>query len=203
MPPLTTPYVAARDTDRGVLESLLDIEFTASGPRLTYKCVRPEDRDAHGFLWTRVEESPEPGRVQFGLMHSTRQRTCMERMLCQICAQPADRTKDGWLFIDWRREDSPPTWPEKAVTTMPPLCAEHVPLSERQCPFLRHREHVLLRVRKPQLYGVSGTLYTLTADGWRTSADDVLCQYSKPRHPGMLASRLHRQLRGVTAVERP
>ncbi|MCX4674895.1 hypothetical protein OG413_06070 [Streptomyces sp. NBC_01433] len=201
--PLLTPYVASRSTDKGMPESTLTVEFTANGPRLTYRNPRPEDRDKHGNLWVRVEESPDPGHVQYDSLHSTRQRTCMEHLLCQICAQPADRNKDGWLFIDWQREDSPPTWPEKSLTTMPPLCTEHARISLRQCPFLRRGEHVLLRVRKPHLYGVSGTLYRLTTTGWISTENGQLSPYSKPRHPGMLAFLLLRQLRGVKVAELP
>ncbi|MFC8079861.1 hypothetical protein ACFUN8_30525 [Streptomyces sp. NPDC057307] len=126
----------------------------------------------------------------------------MENMLCQVCGDPADRNKQGWLFFDWRREDSPPTWPEKSITSMPPLCAEHARVSAGQCPYLRGNEYAVLRVRKPHLYGVSGTIYRLTADGWCATARDTLSPYSKPRHPGMLASRVHRELCGVTVVDR-
>lgn len=202
--PLIEPYVVARSTDKGVPESALDIEFRANGqPRLTYKDLRPEDRDKHGDLWIRTEESADPGRPRFDFLHSARQRRCMEKMLCQVCAGPADRNRDGWLFVDWRNEDSPPTWPERSITYMPPLCVEHAQASVQQCPFLRRDEHVLLRVRRPRLYGVSGTIYTFTANGWRASEEDAISAYTKPRHPGMLAARLHRQLRGVTVVDLP
>ncbi|MFE7425969.1 hypothetical protein [Streptomyces sp. NPDC057545] len=127
----------------------------------------------------------------------------MERLLCQVCGEPADRNEQGWLFLDWRRPDSPRTWPERSITSMPPLCVEHARVSVRQCPFLRRAEYAVLRVRKPQLYGVSGTLYQLADTGWHTSENDVLSPYSSPRLPGMLASRLHRQLRGVTVVDLP
>ncbi|WP_329386030.1 hypothetical protein [Streptomyces sp. NBC_01716] len=202
--PLITPYVVARSTDKGVPESALDIEFLSNGqPRLTYKDLRPEDRDKHGNPWIRTEASPDPGRPLFDSLHSGRQRRCMEEMLCQVCAEPADRNRDGWLFFDWRTEDSPATWPERSITFMPPLCVEHARVSVRQCPFLGRGEHVLLRVRKPHLYGVSGTIYTFTANGWRASENDVISAYGKPRHPGMLAARLHRQLRDVTVVDLP
>lgn len=203
MPPTTPPYVAARSTDKGPRKSELTIEFAAKGPRLAYARPRPDDRDSHGNLWIRMAPSPEPGRVRYDSMHPARQRDCMQRMLCQICAEPADRTRDGWLFIDWRREDSPPTWPERSITSMPPLCSAHVGESLRQCPFLRRTEHAVLRVRKPHLYGVSGTLYRLTDHGWLASDHDTLCPYDKPRHPGLLASRLHRELRQVTVVDLP
>ncbi|MER5358630.1 hypothetical protein [Streptomyces sp. NPDC002785] len=47
---------------------------------------------------------------------------------------------------------------------------------------------------------MSGTVYTLMADGWHASENDYLSAYSKPRIPGMLASCLHRELRHVTVV---
>ncbi|MEE1789380.1 hypothetical protein PUR28_01045, partial [Streptomyces sp. BE308] len=89
--PLLTPYVASRSTDRGMPESALTVAFTASGPRLAYRATRPPDRARHGHLGVRIEDSPDPGHVQYDSLHSTRQRTCMEHLLCQICAQPADR----------------------------------------------------------------------------------------------------------------
>ncbi|MFD9429110.1 hypothetical protein, partial [Streptomyces sp. NPDC060054] len=59
------------------------------------------------------------------------------------------------------------------------------------------------RVRKPHLYGVSGTLYRLTTTGWISTENGQLSPYSKPRYPGMLAFLLIRQLRGVTVAELP
>ncbi|MFH8472641.1 hypothetical protein [Streptomyces sp. NPDC018000] len=200
--PLLTPYVASRTDELPGLENELKVDFAPGGPRLAYRNTRPEDRDHHGNLWVRVSESTG-GRVLYDCMNVRRQRACMEDMLCQVCGGPADRDRNGWLFIDWRREGSPPTWPERSITSMPPLCAEHVRVSVRQCPFLCRAEYVVLRVRKPRLYGVSGTLYRLTDTGWHTSERDVLSAYDKPRLPGMLASRLHRELRGVTTVGLP
>ncbi|MFF4291883.1 hypothetical protein ACFY0R_42445 [Streptomyces sp. NPDC001633] len=200
--PLLTPYVALRTTEQPVLEAELTIEFARSGPRLAYRHPRPGDRDHHGNLWVRMDQSTT-GRVQYNRMHVHRQRACMENLLCQVCGEPSDRNEQGWLFLDWRRPDSPPVWPEKSITSMPPLCAEHARVSVLQCPFLRRADHAVLRVRKPQLYGVSGTVYRLTATGWHTSENDVLSPYAAPRLPGMLASRLHRQLRGATVVELP
>ncbi|MFI9627431.1 hypothetical protein [Streptomyces sp. NPDC052042] len=199
---LLTPYVASRTTEHPVRESELTIEFALNGPRIAYRSPRPTDRDHHGNLWVRMQESTG-GRVRYECMHVQRQRACMEGMLCQICGGPADRNEQGWLFLDWRRPDSPPSWPEKSITSMPPLCNEHARVSVRQCPFLRTADHAVLRVRKPQLYGVSGAVYQLTDTGWRTFDNDVLAPYGKPRLPGMLASRVHRELRGVTVVGLP
>ncbi|WP_330174099.1 hypothetical protein OG875_11305 [Streptomyces sp. NBC_01498] len=201
--PRATPYVAARSAEQASKLAELTVEFGPKGARLAYTRPRPGDRDSHGNLWVRMEAPGDPGGVLYDSMHPARQRACMERMLCQVCAEPADRDKDGRLFIDWRREDSPPTWPERSLTAMPPLCAAHVQLSLRQCPFPRRTEHAVLRVRKPLLYGVSGALHRMTEHGWRASDEDVLTPYGKPRHPGMLAARVHRELRGVTVVDVP
>ncbi|MEU3653496.1 hypothetical protein AB0E67_11805 [Streptomyces sp. NPDC032161] len=200
--PLMTPYVATRSTEQSVGVPELTIEFASGGPRIAYRRPRPGDRDHHGNLWVRMSESTG-GRVLYDCMNVPRQRACMENLLCQVCGGPADRNKQGWLFLDWRRPDSPPTRPERSLTSMPPLCAEHARVSVRQCPFLRKADYAVLRVRKPQLYGVSGAVYQLTDTGWRASDNDVLAPYSQPRLPGMLASRLHRRLRGVTVTRLP
>ncbi|AXG78268.1 hypothetical protein [Streptomyces paludis] len=201
--PLLTPYVALLSTEVATLQSELEIEDSPNGYRLAYKSTRPGDRDKHGNLWARMEETPGPSKVLYHSMHPRRQRECMEHMLCQVCREPADRNRQGWLFIDWQRVESPPTWPERSLTSMPPVCAEHARVSARQCPHLRHGPYVVLRARKAPLYGVAGIVYRLTLNGWVTTEDDVLSAYSKKRLPGMLASRLFRELRGVTVVDLP
>ncbi|MER5304614.1 hypothetical protein ABT039_34820 [Streptomyces lasiicapitis] len=198
------PYVAARTTDRGGFESDLAVTFDPFGrPRLSYRDERPSDRDEHGNLWVRVYQGPGKSRVLYDAMHPDRQRECMEQMRCQVCREPADYDEQGWLFIDWQREDSPATWPEGSRTSMPPLCIQCARISVKLCPFLRRAEYVVLRVREPNVYGVSGALYTLTVKGWRSTELDQLSAHSKPPLPGMLASRIFRELRGVTVVELP
>lgn len=201
--PRVIPFVASRSTEVGPLESDLAIEVTPKEIRIAYRMPTRVDRDAHGNLWARMTEVPGSSRVQYDSMHSERQRKCMEEMLCQVCAEPADRDKQGWLFFDWQREESPPTWPEKSITAMPPLCVPCARLSAQLCPFLRGTEYVVLRARKANLYGVAGTVYTVDKDGWHGSEYDVLSPNSKPRIPGLLASRLYRELRGVTVVDLP
>ncbi|GAA0436667.1 hypothetical protein GCM10010357_67660 [Streptomyces luteireticuli] len=59
------------------------------------------------------------GRPVYADMHPQRQAECMRELKCQVGAGPASRTEDGYLFIDWRKPQDPPTWPEGALTTMP------------------------------------------------------------------------------------
>ncbi|MFF4421529.1 hypothetical protein ACFY04_12205 [Streptomyces sp. NPDC001549] len=145
----------------------------------------------------------ERGRVLYDCMHPLRQRECMNRLLCQVCAKPAE-TSTGTMFLEWQRPGEGPKDPTRITTDMPPVCSPCLPLSLRHCPFLPdEKTAVLLLVRKSVLSGVSGTLYRIGANGngWTTSERDVYSSFNKPRYPGMLAQRLHRKLRGVTVMD--
>ncbi|MYR55500.1 hypothetical protein GTY54_04305 [Streptomyces sp. SID625] len=150
---------------------------------------------------TRPPEG-ERGRVLYACMDPLRQRECMEKLLCQICAQPAE-TSAGTVFVDrQRRDEDQPAQLDRITTDMPPVCPTCLPLSLRHCPFLRRDETVrVLLVRKSVISGVSGTLYRVQKDQWVPSEEDSYSSYNRPRYPGMLAQRLYRKLRGVTVVD--
>ncbi len=79
-----------------------------------------------------------------------------------------------------------------------------MPVALRHCPFLRHDPSVvLLRARKSIPCGVAGTLFRVADDltQWIPSALDGYSSYTKPRHPGMLAVRMFRKLRGTATVD--
>ncbi|HEX5404314.1 MAG TPA: hypothetical protein VFX16_18650 [Pseudonocardiaceae bacterium] len=57
------------------------------------------DRDEWGVLWTRTAGRIGKGRPLFTKPHPVRQRRAMLRLLCQVCAQPADRSTDGLLWL--------------------------------------------------------------------------------------------------------
>ncbi|WP_326698491.1 hypothetical protein OG909_14860 [Streptomyces sp. NBC_01754] len=179
------PYVAARSSDLAPLESDLCVEVPRNGlPRLAYVHSRAGDRDAHGNLWARMTGG-EGGTVLYHSMHPTRQRECMEKLLCQVCGKPA-RTATGTLFIDWLEDDSPPAWPEGVVTGMPPVCRLCAPTSLRHCPVLRNDvEPAVLLVRKSVVCGVSGTIYRVKGqlEGWIPSEEDVYSSYTRPGTP--------------------
>jgi len=116
------------------------------------------DRDRHGVLWLRTLFRPGKGRPEFGRVHPMRQRRAMRRLLCQICGHPADRTKDGvlWLLRDFR--DDWPSWPDGMGVTEPPICLSCVRLSMRLCPALR-KGAALVSARSYRVAGVEGLLY--------------------------------------------
>lgn len=119
----------------------------------------PVDRDADGVLWERAASRPGMGRPEFGKVHPLRQRRAMRRLLCQVCAGPADRTDAGvlWLLKD-HREDWP-GWPNRMGVTEPPICRACVRLSVKVCPALRQGA-VAVRAGRFPVAAVRGCLYT-------------------------------------------
>ncbi|MGW3951180.1 hypothetical protein ACWEKM_09605 [Streptomyces sp. NPDC004752] len=190
----------------GPREADMCVEVPRNGiPHLAYLHPRPEDRDAHGNLWARMTRPPEDerGHVLWACMDPLRQRECMEGLLCQVCAKPAE-TDEGTVFVEWQRPWEEPKPLNRITTDAPPVCRSCLPSSLRRCPFLRGEESVrVLLVRKSVLSGVSGTLYRVRDDlaRWVPSEQDAYSSFNKPRHPGMLAQRLYRKLRGVTALD--
>ncbi|MFD0343995.1 hypothetical protein ACFVH0_35915 [Streptomyces sp. NPDC127117] len=195
------PYVVMWDSEQGVPERELTVDMKHQ-PRLAYRGdPRPSDRDGSGVLWARVSSSPGIGRPLYDCMHPSRQYETMFGLRCQVCRGPASKTPAGWLFLDWRKPGDPPTWPEGSRTIQPPLCELHARQAVAQCPHLGRGDHVALRVRSPRLWGAAGALYTLTAQGWHVHPGDAWLHKRDSQQRGLLASKLIRELVGVTAVD--
>ncbi|MFF4701131.1 hypothetical protein [Streptomyces chattanoogensis] len=199
--PTLVPYVALWDSELPCLESELTLEVYPH-PRLGYKGpARQDDRDEKGVLVARVSSSPGNGRPSYGEMHPGRQYECMSKLRCQICREPASRNEDGWLFLDWRKDRDPQTWPEGSLTAMPPLCEPHARMSIEQCPHLgTSHMFAAVRVRDPRPWGVAGTLYRRVLAGWRHFEGEPWLPYGDTRLDGMLGSKRIMELRGVKTV---
>lgn len=149
------PYITAWTAEQDPPYELVE----RPGGGIAYRDEMLADRDSHGVLWFRTPHRPGQGRPDFGRVHPLRQRRAMRRLLCQVCAGPADRTDDGilWLLRDHR--DDWPTWPAGMGVTEPPICAPCARTSVRLCPALR-RGAAVVRVRTYPLAGVRGSLYS-------------------------------------------
>jgi hypothetical protein len=96
------------------------------------------DRDQWGVLWTRIPSRVGVGHPLFKELHTVRQRRAMRRLLCQVCAQPADRTEQGMLWlVPGGDVDDRSGWPRQMTTIYPPLCVACARISVRMCPALR------------------------------------------------------------------
>jgi len=164
---------------------------------VAYQDEMVADRDRNGVLWFRTPFRLGQGRPEFGRVHPLRQRRTMQRLLCQVCARPADQTDDGvlWLLKD-HREDWP-SWPNGMGVTEPPVCLSCTRTSLRSCPALR-KGAAVVRAGSFVVAGVHGTLYQggpkLTATGRATVA------FEDPTIRWVRAVSLVRELRDCVII---
>lgn len=190
----TAPYITTWGAERDLPYQLV----ARPGYGIAYADELLGDRDAHGVLWQRAAVRFGVGKPEFGKVHPLRQRRAMRKLLCQVCAGPADETEGGvlWLLRDYR--DDWPRWPEGMACVEPPICAPCVAVSLRLCPALR-RGAVAIRVRECLIAGVRGVLYR---QGTRApvAVKDSNFAYDDPDVRWVLASALIRELRGCVIV---
>lgn len=158
------------------------------------------DRDDKGVLWYRAGFRPRQGRPEFSAVHPLRQRRAMRRLLCQVCAQPADQTEDGvlWLLQDHRTDW--PGWPENMAVTEPPVCVPCVTTATRLCPALRQGA-ALIRVRHCPVIGVHAILYRHSPRG-PVPIGGELVRYDDPVLRWACATNLIRELHDCTVIDR-
>ncbi|MEE1938416.1 hypothetical protein V1L54_03135 [Streptomyces sp. TRM 70361] len=193
----TVPYVVAWSGERCVSP---DVVATPYG--LAYVGEVPQDRDRHGVLWSRTEQAPGRGRPEFGRIHPARQRRAMLRLLCQICARPASRTADGVLWVIEDDRGAWDGWPERAVTTHPPLCLPCARQSVARCPHLLKEGWVAVRVRHSAVEGVYGRLWHSRGGRLYRGGKEVVF-HGRPEAPWVVAGQLTRTLHGCTPAALP
>lgn len=182
----------------GESDSLMPMAFRRDRRGIAYADERSYDRDEHGILWQRTPSQPKRGRPEFGKVHSLRQRLCMAGLRCQICGGPADRNRDGVLWlIDARPGDLLPDGDE--YTAHPPVCRPCAHRSLRACPHLR-TQCVALRVRAFTPHGVSGALFAPTPAGPQIH-DVAVAPLGDPRLLWVRAGQLLMGLRDFTVVD--
>jgi hypothetical protein len=126
------------------------------GRGIGYARERAFDRE-RGVLWTRTASQPGRGKPEFGKVHSLRQRVAMGTLRCQVCGGPADRNRDGVLWL--LDADAHELRYGEERTAHPPVCVPCAYRSVRGCPHLRP-SWVAVRVRSYSLWGVLGVLYS-------------------------------------------
>jgi hypothetical protein len=156
------------------------------------------DRDKRGVLWTRATQQRGVGRPVFGKVHPLRQRRAMTRLLCQVCAGPADRTADGVLFLLKDHRQDWPDWPNRMGVSEPQVCWSCVRLSARVCPALR-RGAVLVRAGWCEIAGVNGVLYS--SDPQPRPVGQVTVAFENPAIRWVQAAYLIRELLDCTLIE--
>jgi hypothetical protein len=174
------PYITIRDGERDHTEQALTLRMFGGSASLGvpgtaglgYTGEKPEDRDHHGILYTRVTQNLDKdgwpiGKPHWANVHPARQRECMEELLCHYCKGTPSQTEAGFLFLDVAEEadQAKPRWPEGFVTYQPPLCLPHAKKARDLCKHGHRHGFTALRVRQPRLEGVLGVPYQITAEG--------------------------------------
>ncbi|WP_460406511.1 hypothetical protein [Actinophytocola sediminis] len=190
---VVAPYVTTWSEESDLPYRLVEVP----GRGIAYADETVTDRDNRGVLWFRMSFRPNIGRPLFGKVHPLRQRRAMRRLLCQVCAGPADQTGDGvlWLLKDHR--DDWPDWPNGMGVTEPPVCLPCVQLSTRVCPALRSGA-VLVRANRYDIAGIHGPLHTGGPEP--TYIGDATVSYDNPTARWVLAVAMVRELQNCTLI---
>ena len=180
------PYVAMCSG-----EKVLAAPIVATAQGIAYADESSVDRDRDGLLWSRVTSRPGAGEPHYRQMHPLRQRRAMRRLLCQVCAGPADHNEDGTLWLIQDQRDCWPGWPEGAQNTHPPLCLRCARIAVKSCPWLKDG-YVAVRARS-FISGASGGLYP--------TGEALTLQFEDPRIRWLQADQLVRELVDCTFVD--
>ncbi|USQ85803.1 hypothetical protein NFX46_19855 [Streptomyces phaeoluteigriseus] len=131
-------------------------------------------------------------------MHPYRQMMTMQSLRCQICTDPA-RTPLGLIFLIGPDDHTGGT--ADVLTNQRPVCARHLRTAARLCPHLDGNPAVFLAQSAP-LYGTTGTLYGLRADGVQPIAQPgPPLPYGHPDMHCFLASQQIRRLHSYRTID--
>jgi len=198
------PYITSRQGETLVPNRALTASYGPDGKRrIAYGAELRTDRDPNDVLWARCSQrlgadGLPTGEPRWRDVHPTRQRECMQSLLCQVCAQPA-RTPEGFFFMLGSHELG--TDRTRILTPQPPVCRKHVRTAGTLCPYLKSAPTVLL-TRTPRIHGVVGCLYEPTPYGVRSSPNDLSSlPYGHPYLRWYLASQMVRRLESYEVVE--
>lgn len=188
------PYVTTWSTEQDLPYRVVE----RPGDGIGFSDETLGDRDSRGVLWHRAAVRHGVGRPEFGKVHPLRQRRAMRKLLCQVCAGPADRNNDGVLWLLRNHRDDWPGWPDGMACTEPPVCMPCVAVSLRSCPALR-RGAAAVRVRQFDVVGVRGALYRRGPIA-PLAVEAANLAYDDPDVRWLVASALIRELRDCTIV---
>jgi hypothetical protein len=157
---LRVPYITAY-SDEPIAQPLRFTAHVEATDGLRLSCTNPVELDwMFGVLWARVGLH-RGGRPEWKLVNTFRQRHCMLRLLCQVCAEPA-ALPDG--RISWILADDPEETSGPGYTNAPPTCASCVEEAIASCPRLRRGAKVYT-VGSAEPYGVLGDLWRPSRHG--------------------------------------
>lgn len=191
-----TPYITSWSSENDLPTQIVELP---GRPGIGYADETIIDRDSRGALWLRTPFQPGHGQPEFARVHPLRQRRAMQRLLCNVCAGPADHTAAGtlWLVRDYR--DDWPNWPERMGVNEPPVCLPCARVAARLCPALR-KGAAAIRARHAPIAGVSGMVYRSGGGTAPVAIAERSVAYEDPAIHWTQAAKLLRELHDCTIV---
>lgn len=157
-------------------------------------------RDPAGVLWTRWALRQGDGRPEFNVVHAPRGKRAMRKLLCQVCGGPSDVNEQGRLFL-LEDERAVEGWPEREITTHPPLCLTCAPLAARLCTHLQDNV-VAVRVGRVDVDCVYGDVYARSKGPFPVLVKKKqIVPFDDQRVKWTLGSQLAATLMDVTVVD--
>ncbi|MEV0277293.1 hypothetical protein AB0I22_13040 [Streptomyces sp. NPDC050610] len=190
----TVPYIATWSAEQRLKTTLI-----TDSRGIAELHEGPHSRDSHGVLWWHRTLHVGRGRPEYGSVHPQRQQRAMRRLLCQVCAGPADRDERGVLWLLEEHRNSWATWPSDALTTHPPVCLPCAVEAVRRCPHLASG-YTAVRVGESEVFGVYGMRFRPGRLAPVEVGIDVV-SYGAPAVRWVVAGQLVRALDSCTVVD--
>ncbi|MFD4933392.1 hypothetical protein [Streptomyces virginiae] len=196
---LRVPYIVPWSQERA-LPGRIVVRSGIGGTGIGYADEESRVDRRDDVLWVRNAHTPGFGVPELPGMHPLRQRTAVDRMLCQVCGTSAINSSSGderYLFLLAAKDGRPIQEGERTVS--PPIHLDCARESVRDCPHLKR--HTAAFVEYCPGWGVAGieydprTVRPLPADGL------VFVPYEdSDRLRWTLAARSVISLHGITTV---
>lgn len=165
----TVPYTIAFANE--LVSDPIGFEPYAGRLRLSYRPSRPGDwimpyadrlGSVGGILRARTrdlrDDPAKRGSERMRKLNTRRQWRCMDRLLCQVCGDPATDPESGLIPWPLTKTVFERTGPDRGRTNAPPTCWNCVPKALEQCPMLRE-DFTLYTATAARNVGVLADLY--------------------------------------------
>lgn len=204
----TVPYTIAYANE--LVEDPISFVRFGGRLRLSYLPSRPGDWVRHpsaaswqpGILRARVrdlyDKPAQRGPERMRKLNTRRQWRCMDKLLCQVCGQPAtdpESSRIPWLLTETVFER---TGPQTGLTNAPPTCWSCLPKAMEECPML-HESHIVCTVIGVRPAGVLADMYrpSMLRELELTAHNVFVGWDGYPHHPYALAVAQVVELQGM------
>lgn len=197
----TVPYTIAYANE--LVEDPIWFVWRAHELCLTYHEPRPGDY-VRGILRARIRDlldrPAQRGSERMRKLNVRRQWRCMDKLLCQVCGQPATDPETGLIPWALTKTVFESTGPDSGRTNAPPTCWTCIPKALEECPMLL-QDFAIYTVAAVESAGVLADLYRPAIPLPTLSRQNVFVAWDAiAYHARALATSQVLELRGMKPV---